>query len=294
MSRVLSSICSELGEGPSYDRNTDTFYWFDIVGKKLHALNVGSNETTTTELPLMASALSIIDNDDQLIFIENGLYRRDMKTHRFIQIMALEAENEITRSNDARAHPSGAFWLGTMGKNAEEDAGAIYHYFKGEITTLYTDITIPNAICFMPDGSKAYFADTIKAQLMVVACDPKTGLPTAEPKIFYDHRGDIGGLDGAVMDAHGRLINARWGASAVDIYAPDGMRMHSIDVPVTQPSCPAFFGKDLSRLAVTSAWQGMDDTARAKDPLAGQLIEVTLPVLDPPLQGIAEPQIPAL
>lgn len=294
MSHVLSSICSELGEGPTYDRTTDTIYWFDIVGKKLHALNVSTKKTTTTELPLMASALSINDNNDQLVFMENGLYHRNMSNHRFTQVIAIEAENTVTRSNDARVHPSGAFWLGTMGKSAETDAGAIYHYFKGEITTLYKNITIPNAICFAPDGSKAYFADTVKAQLMVVACDPKTGLPIAEPQIFYDHSGGIGGLDGAVMDAHGRLINARWGASAVDVYAPDGTRIHSIDVPVTQPSCPAFFGKDLNRLAVTSAWQGMDDAARTKAPLAGQLIEVTLPKLDPPLQGIAEPQIPAL
>lgn len=294
MSSVLSSICSELGEGVSYDPQTDTLYWFDIVGKKLHALSIATQNVMTTDLPIMASALSIIDNSDQWVFMQDGLYHRDMKTHCFTRIIAIEAENTVTRSNDARVHPSGAFWLGTMGIHAEDNAGAIYHYFGGVLTTLYRDITIPNAICFAPDGTKAYFTDTVKAQLMVVSCDPQTGLPTEEPKVFYDHSGGLGGLDGAVIDAHGRLINARWGASAVDFYAPDGERIASIEVPVKQPSCPAFFGKGLNRLAVTSAWQGMDETARLEDPLAGQLIEVTLPPLDPPLQGIAEPQIPAL
>lgn len=294
MSPILSSLCSELGEGPTYDPRSDTLYWFDIMGKKLHALRVDNGATSTTDLPLMASALSIIDNETHMVFMENGLYRRDMTTHRFTQIMAIEAENMITRSNDARVHPSGAFWLGTMGKNAEKDAGAIYHVFKGVLTLLYDKITIPNAICFAPDGRKAYFTDTMKAQLMVVECDTKTGMPIAEPQIFYDHRGGVGGMDGAVMDAHGRLINARWGASAVDIYAPDGTRICSIEVPVTQPSCPAFFGKNLDRLAVTSAWQGMDKAARAQDPLAGQLIEVDLPVLNPPLKGLAEPAFSTL
>ena len=41
-------------------------------------------------------------------------------------------------------------------------------------------------------------------------------------------------------------------------------------VPARQSSCPAFVGPDLSRLLVTSAWQGMDEAARAADPDHGR------------------------
>ena len=40
-------------------------------------------------------------------------------------------------------------------------------------------------------------------------------------------------------------------------------------VPARQTSCPAFVGPTLDRLAVTTAWEGMDEAARATDPQAG-------------------------
>jgi hypothetical protein len=41
-----------------------------------------------------------------------------------------------TRSNDGRADPFGGFWIGTMGKNAEAGAGALYRYYRGEVVEL--------------------------------------------------------------------------------------------------------------------------------------------------------------
>jgi sugar lactone lactonase YvrE len=48
----------------------------------------------------------------------------------------LEADNAATRSNDGRADPFGGFWIGTMGKNAEAGAGALYRYYRGEVVKL--------------------------------------------------------------------------------------------------------------------------------------------------------------
>jgi sugar lactone lactonase YvrE len=57
---------------------------------------------------------------------------------------------------------SGALWIGTMGKKCRKTgAGAIYHVARGTVTLLFPDITIPNAICFSPDGAAAYFTDTV-------------------------------------------------------------------------------------------------------------------------------------
>ena len=50
---------------------------------------------------------------------------------------SLEADNPTNRSNDARVHPCGTFWIGTMGRNAEAGAGAIYALYRGEISRLF-------------------------------------------------------------------------------------------------------------------------------------------------------------
>lgn len=284
---ILSNHVCQLGEGPSYDPGTDTLFWFDIVNGHMLAQRSGG-ETQVHELGLMASAIAIIDDERQLIATETGLHVRDAATGKMTLHTAVEADNKETRSNDARVHPSGALWFSTMAKTEAKGRGAIYWFFKGEVRTLYDRITVPNSICFTEDGRTAYYTDTETALLMRVACDPENGLPVGEPKVFVDNRGGAvaGFIDGSVADRDGVVWNASWGGNAVNAYSPEGALLRSIAIPALQASCPAFFGKDASRLAVTSAWKGMNEAERAADPDGGKTFLVDLPV-----RGRFEPRV---
>lgn len=283
---ILSDHTCHLGEGPTYDPATDTLFWFDIVGKKLLEKRIGGGETIVRDLPEMMSALAVVNDGNQLLFGESGLSLRDVKTGAITPYLPVEADNPVTRSNDARVHPCGAFWIGTMGKKAERGAGSIYWFFKGEVRRLVSDISITNSICFSPDGTVAYYTDTMENLLYRIPCDPETGLPTGEKQLFFDHSGQPGGLDGSVVDAEGVLWNARWGAACLDAYSPDGRRIRTISLPTRQPSCPAFIGAAADRLAVTSAWEHMDEAARKADPQAGMTL-----LLDLPVKGRFEPRV---
>jgi len=265
---ILSETPCRLGEGPAYDPARETLFWFDITECRRYALHLPSGEQSVLDLPEMASAMAVIDAGRDLILTETGLYVLDNATGVLKPHVAVEADNPVTRSNDARLHPSGAFWFGTMGKKAEDGAGAIYRYFRGTVEKLYDRVTIPNAICFSPDGATAFFTDTQINRLMRVAVDPATGALAGEPETIHDHSAGKGGLDGAVTDADGRIWNARYGAGALDCYALDGSRLLTIDMPAVQVTCPAFVGDGL--IAVTSAWQTLDAAARAADPHAGK------------------------
>ena len=61
-----------------------------------------------------------------------------------------------------------------------------------------------------PPISPALTANVIQR----VDCDPATGLPRGELKIFVDTRRSEGWVDGSVVDADGVLWNARWGGGA--------------------------------------------------------------------------------
>ncbi len=282
---VLSSDSCHLGEGPTYDVTTDTAWWFDIREGRLFEAQFGSGSTRVHALGRMASALGRIDAERQLIVAEDGLYIRKLADGAMTLFLPLEADNAVTRSNDCRVHQSGTFWIGTMGKKAEPKAGAIYALHRGKISTLFPDISIPNSICFSPDGAIGYFTDTSRAVLYAVPLNPDTGLPRGEPEILLRHTG-IGGLDGSVCDAEGNIWNACWGASRIDVYSPRGERLRSLSVPAKQASCPAFVGPDLSRLLVTSAWQDMDAAARSADPQAGYTF-----LLEASARGRAEPDV---
>jgi sugar lactone lactonase len=284
--RILNARRCRLGEGPSYEAETDTLFWFDILDRKLLEHSFVSGTTIVHGLPFMASAIFAVDARRQLILSEQGLHLRDRASGALSPHTAVEADNAVTRSNDARAHPSGAIWFGTMGIDEEPGAGAIYHFFKGGVRVLFSDITIPNSICFSPDGAIAYFVDTPTQQLMRVAIDPKTALPIGAPQLFYEHNGK-GWIDGSVCDSDGNVWNARWGAGEVACHAPDGRVISSLNVQLSpQTSCPAFVGKNADRMIVTSAYKLMSGEALAAAPDAGKTF-----IADLRVNGRHEPKV---
>lgn len=279
---ILSDYACELGEGPSYDPVNQTLFWFDIVNGLLLEQRDGAAAAVVTELGQMVSAQAIIDGERQLILTETGLHVRDRRSGRLVLHTEVEAANSATRSNDARVHPCGAMWFGTMGKNAETGAGTIYWFFRGELRVLYTGISIPNYIAFSPDGRVAYFADSAAGWIKRTACDSLTGLPQGEAKLFAEGSG-AGDFDGSVVDLDGVLWNALWGEGRLAAYSPDGRLITSVGLPVTQPTCPAFVGSNADRLAVTSAWIGLD---RGTEPHAGKTL-----LIDTPVKGQFEPRV---
>jgi sugar lactone lactonase YvrE len=267
-----------LGEGPSFDPISNSLIWFNILEKEMHELNIETGVKSVHQLPFMASVYAAIDTERQLIASEDGLFIRDRSTGALELHVEFEPGKPDNRSNDGRMHPSGALWIGTMSKTAEKDAGAIYHISKGVVTELFDKITIPNGICFTADGTRGYFVDTMTNHYMTVKLDAHTGLPVGKIELFMDQSETGSGCDGAVCDADGYIWNARWGGSAIYRYAPDGTIDAQYNVPPGQPTCPVFFGKELNRIAFTSAYEHMDDEKRAANANNGQTFDLGVAV----------------
>ncbi len=269
--KILSSVNHHLGEGPMYDPATDTAWWLNIIDCELVELQLASGKRTVHKLPAMGSVVARVDGERQVLATENGLYLRETATGRLTLVTPIEDDRTDMRSNDGRVHPCGALWYGTMKKGQEgrKGAGSIYHVAGGVVTKIFPEISIPNGICFSPDGTVGYFVDTMENHYMRVPLDPLTGLPTAEPQIFVDASTESGGIDGSVCDAEGFVWNAHWDAGQVRRYSPNGELMAIYSVPSKLTTCPAFIGKNADRLLVTSAAEGLDAEALKSDPQAG-------------------------
>ena len=256
----------DLGEGPLWHPIRRQLFWFDITGQRM--LSTEKGEARQWRFPEMVSAAGWVDRDMLLIAGERDLFLFDVETEETQTLVELEAGNRSTRSNDGRADPYGGFWIGTMGKNAEPGAGAIYRYYQGELRQLFKGITVTNAISFTPDGRTAHFSDSMTRQVMRVALDA-AGWPKGEPELYLDLGDDPSFPDGAIVDAEGLLWLAQWGASRVSAFAPDGSLVRHVAIEAPNASCPAFGGQDLTTLFCTSALQDMDQAARAAHPQAG-------------------------
>lgn len=282
---ILCDVRCHLGEGAGYDASSGTAWWFDILERRLFEARPDSGEVEVHELPVMASALAVIDDGRQLVAAEDGLYLRVRSTRTMELIHPIRSGRAQVRSNDARVHPSGTFWFSMMGRRAETGAGAIFALQAGSIHHLFQNLSIPNSICFTADGTTGFFSDTARNELYRVHLDPATGLPVSPASLVF-RSDEAAGLDGAVIDAAGLIWIARWGGGRVDAFSTAGELVRSIAVPALQPSCPVFVGRALDKLLVTSALEGMDDAARAADPHGGRTF-----VIHNAAQGRPEPRV---
>ncbi len=240
-----------LGEGPLWHPLRAQLFWFDILGKRL--MSRSGDAQLEWHFDDYVSAAGWIDQQHLLIATTTGLIRFNLETGAKNSLIELEANNPITRSNDGRADAFGGFWIGTMGIDAEPEVGAIYRYYKGALRLLFPNITIPNAICFSPDGLTAYFTDTPKQIIWRQPLERKNGWPIGDPVPHIDLRSDNLNPDGAVIDTKGDLWCAQWGASRIARYDLDGRFVRAIRIPTSQASCPAFGGETQSQLFITSA-----------------------------------------
>lgn len=271
-------IC-ELGEGPLWHPEREQLFWFDILGRRM--LSQKDGEALEWHFDEMVSAAGWVDRDTLLVASERALFRFDIASGARTDVAALEADNSATRSNDGRADPMGGFWIGTMGKHAEPGAGAIYRFHGGELHRLVPDVSIPNAICFAPDGRTAYYADTTEGCIRRLALD-EAGWPEAGSEVFADLSGEGVSPDGAVIDAEGGLWNAQFGAGRVARYHQDGSFDRAIAVAGIQTTCPAFGGPGLATLFVTTACEGLGVPGAAD----GRLYAA-----EPGTRGLPEPAV---
>lgn len=272
-----------LGEGPLWHPQREQLFWFDILSNRL--MTVEDGEQRHWQFDENVSAAGWTGRDTLLIASEIDLFHFDLNTGKADPICKLEADNPATRSNDGRADPAGGFWIGTMGKNAEPGLGAIYRLYKGELRKLYPGITVPNSICFAPNGSLAFWCDTRTNQIMCQNLDP-LGWPKGEPSVHVDLRAEGLNPDGSVTDAEGNLWNAQWGASRIAVYDTAGDFLHAIDVPGKHSSCPAFGGAALSTLYCTTARQNLSADYLDAHPENGQTF-----VIETEAKGWPEPQV---
>ena len=114
---------------------------------------------------------------------------------------------------------------------------------RGELRKLRGGVSIPNAICFSPDGRLAYFADTAARPSGRQALDD--GWPAAEAEVFLDltRHGPASRWRGDRRS--GPVLERPLGQRRRGLPRPDGQVLHRLHLPPAQ-TCPAFIGPGLT------------------------------------------------
>ena len=125
MMKIFDKTKCKLGEGPLWHPIRQELFWFDILSSKMFHKKTSDQQPIVHEFNRMVSAAGWVNKNVLLIASETNLFLYDLNTRVEKHLIDLEKDNLKTRSNDGRSDPWGGFWIGTMGKNCEPDAGAI-------------------------------------------------------------------------------------------------------------------------------------------------------------------------
>ena len=246
---------ARLGECPLWDPGDEVLYWTDIEGRVLHRFDPVTGLDSARGMPgRVGSFVRGAGPGELVLAMEHELVRyRWADPGSFEPLMELGEFAPGNRLNDGRTDPVGRFVVGTMHDDptAGRSSGTLQRVGPEGVAILRRDVGIPNALAFDADRGRVYWADTPTQRVVTADYDPATG-EWHDERLFLDYAELPGLPDGACIDAEGGFWSASVMGWAVIRVSPDGVVDERIELPLEKPSMPAFGGRDLRTLYVTT------------------------------------------
>ncbi len=266
-----------VGEGPVWDPRSGRLMWVDIPDGTLFSTDPATGETATRSLGRATGIVLPRATGGYVAAMQDGFYALDDDGEAEL-IAPVEADNPVTRLNDGEIDPQGRLWAGTMGWEAEPNAGALYRLDPdGTVTRMVDGVTISNGLGWSPDGATMYYVDTVTMRVDRFDFDPATG-DIANRREFVTIRHGGGRPDGLTVDSEGAVWVATWPGYGVHRYLPDGTLDAVIPLPVSNVSSIELGGPDLRDAYITTAWELLSEEEHVAQPLAGSLFHTRVDV----------------
>ncbi|KAK0630811.1 regucalcin [Bombardia bombarda] len=249
----------QLGEGPYFEKATNTLRFVDIKQKRIHTVSLreGPDSLKTLQLDVAATVTADVEGynpqDKLLVGIKYGLALLDRKTGKYEYLTKFadgdegERADERIRSNDGEVDPHGRFWLGTMTDfdlGPFKPEGSLFRFDQGKTRAVTrTGLTIPNSIGWSPDDKTMYFTHSSARQVFAWDYDTASGGLSNE-RVWYRHEGP-GEPDGFRVDRDGNVWHAVYGESRVLKLSPEGKLIGQVKLPTKNITCCEFVGTEL-------------------------------------------------
>ncbi|MFC6634184.1 SMP-30/gluconolactonase/LRE family protein [Microbulbifer taiwanensis] len=271
-----------LGEGIVWNHRSGCAWWTDIHGCRIYRYRLADRSLATWPTPERLGCFGFVDGDEQIVAaFASGIALFRPQTGERQWLWRPEEGGTGNRFNDGRVDRQGRFWAGTMVEDESRSTRPAGLYCLHSRACRLRELRISNGLCWSPDSSRMYHADSARRQISVYDFDPDTGrVANGRP---FARTADSACPDGATVDAQGYLWSAHWGGSRIVRYAPDGSEDTLLHLPVSQPSCVAFGGRDFNLLFVTSAREGLSTQQLRSQPHSGNLL-----IYRTPYRGLPE------
>lgn len=268
---LLVEARARLGECPLWCDRTGALFWTDIEGRTVSRWTEADQVVRTWALPDRVGSFALCTQPDHLLLgLAGGIALFNLDTGAMSPVVALDMPAPEVRVNDGRCDAQGRFVFGLF--NGARDNASICPFYRVTAKLEIEQLPLPlvcvaNSIAFSPSGTLMYFTDSWSREIQCVGyhADGRIGMPRSFARVPEWQ----GFPDGSAVDSEGNLWSAQWDGGSVVRYDPGGAETMRIPLPASRPTCPAFGGRGLDRLFVTTARIGLDDAALRAQPTAG-------------------------
>jgi gluconolactonase len=252
-------------EGPAWNGVGQYLVWSDIPNNMQMRWLADDNQVTTFRNPSGNSNGNTFDFQGRQLSAEHG-GRRVVRYESNGQLSVIAEGYEgrrLNSPNDVVVHPDGSIWFtdpvygirdsayeGNPGES--ENAPVVYRVDgdNGRISVATDDVVMPNGLCFSPDYSRLYVADTGAGETRVFEVN---GQRLGNGRTFVKLRAPGGirsAADGIRCDVDGNL----WcgAAPGVQVVAPNGDQIGMIRLPELCANI-CFGGTKRNRLFMTAS-----------------------------------------
>jgi gluconolactonase len=265
-------------EGPAWSGAGQYLVWSDIPANLQRRWLAEDGHVSEFRRPSGKSNGNTFDREGRQISCQH-LHRRVVRYEAdgTEHVLADRFDGKpLNGPNDVVVHPKdGAIWFTDAGYGLNHYEGqpgeltqkeSIYRIDAGtgRIDRVTDDIFKPNGLCFSPDCSTLYVADTgrshyAEAPFAIMAWDVRNNDSLTGRREFAStlmDGFDVGFVDGIRADVHGNIwAGAGWageGYDGVHVFAPDGERIGQILLPeICSNVC--FGGPNRDRLFMTAS-----------------------------------------
>ena len=278
---------AELGEGPLWDDRRHRLLFLDVMRGEIHEFDPETGRDRMVSIGRPVGSLALSQQGDWIVAARGGFFRVDPVSGRSTLMAPIEADLKDMRMNDGYVDARGRFWAGSMCVGGVRERGSLYRLDPdGSVRRMLSKVSISNGIDWSPDNKRMYYCDLALSRVDVFDFELERGA-IRNRRPFVEFPPEIGYPDGLIVDAEGFVWVGIWEGGSVHRYAPDGRLDQIIPVPASQTTKCAFGGPDLKDLYITTAWIGLDPTARAEQPIAGGLFRLRPGVAGQPVRRFA-------
>ncbi|MFZ3390864.1 SMP-30/gluconolactonase/LRE family protein [Buttiauxella gaviniae] len=281
---ILFDYKGHLPECPSWDVQTQSLFWTDILEKEIHGYQPSTNKHQIFKFSEEVGCFALRENGGFIAAMRSGIYLTDTDGTVTKKVCDNPNNPALARFNDGGTDPQGRFYAGTYWSPRDYN-GALLCRVDADLktTVLQCDILGANGLAFSADGRLMFTSDTPNHVIYRTPLD-ENGNP-GERRVWKSFPRGNGRPDGAAMDEEGCYWSALFDGYRIARFSPQGELLEEHRLPVRCPTMVCFGGPEMKTLFITTTRENMSDEEVRERPLSGAIF-----TLEASVAGLIKPK----